>query len=444
VSSAAPILADASASVASAIADAARYAADPLPEADRCRALRRFGALLRERAADLAPLLVEEVRKPVAQARGEIERSAEVAERTASEWETLAGEIVGTGTSAGADGRVVLVTRHPVGVVCAITPFNFPVGLAVHKIVPVLVAGNACVVKPSERAPRTADALRALLIESGFPPEAVPVVHGGPEAVDALLAHPGVALYSFTGSARVGEKIKAASGLRPALLELGSNAATIVHADADLDRAGEALARGAYTYAGQACFSVQRVIVHRDVRDALVERMLAATAALVVGDPAGEDVVVGPLIDEDAARRVEGMIQDAVARGATVLCGGERDGSLLTPALVDGIDRDAALWREEAFGPVAVLAVYDTLAEAIDLANDSRYGLQTGFFTRDIGAALEAARRLRTGTVNINDSSAWRCTPMPFGGVGESGIGREGPRYAIEAATVQRTVVLAG
>jgi acyl-CoA reductase-like NAD-dependent aldehyde dehydrogenase len=432
------------AAVAVAVSAAERYAAAPLGEADRCAALRRFAVLLRERAAEIAPLLVDEVRKPVALARGEVERSAEVAERSASEWETLGGEVVATGTSAGAEGRTVLVKRYPLGVVCAITPFNFPVGLAVHKVAPVLVAGNACVVKPSERAPRTAEALRSLLVESGFPEEAVPHVHGGPEAVDALLADPRIALYTFTGSARVGEKIKAESGLRPALLELGSNAATIVHDDADLDRAAGALARGAYAYAGQACFGVQRIVVHQDVRDALVERLRTATSELVVGDPADEQVVVGPLIDEDAACRVEGLIEDAVAGGAQLLFGGDRHGDVIEPALLADVPRDRALWREEAFGPVAVLASYAMLDEALALANDSRYGLQTGIFTRDLGVALRAADRLRTGTVNVNDASAWRCTPMPFGGVGDSGIGREGPRYAIESATAQRTVVLAG
>lgn len=427
---------------ADAVAGAVAYARDPLPEAERCRALRRFGQLLRERSGDIAPLLVEEVRKPIALARGEVERSGEVADRSASEWETMAGEVVATGTSTGAEGRIVLVKRYPLGVVCAITPFNFPVGLAVHKIAPALVAGNACVVKPSDRAPRTSEALRALLVESGFPEEAVPLVHGGPEAVDALLAEPGIDLYSFTGSAAVGEKIKAASGLRPALLELGSNAATIVHADADVARAAGALARGAFAFAGQACFSVQRVIVHRDRRDALIEALLAETAALGVGDPQDESVVVGPLIDEAAARRVEAMVGEAVAGGGTLLCGGERRGDLLAPTLVADVPRDAGLWREEAFGPVAALVSYDTLDEAIDLANDSRYGLQTGIFTTDVTAAMRAMDRLQTGSVIVNDSSAWRCTPMPFGGVGESGIGREGPRYAIEAATAQRTVVL--
>jgi acyl-CoA reductase-like NAD-dependent aldehyde dehydrogenase len=429
---------------AAAVAAAGRYAADPLPEADRCAALRRFAQLLRERADEIAPLLVQEVRKPITLARGEVARSGEVADRTASEWETMAGEVVASGTSAGADGRTVLVKRYPLGVVCAITPFNFPVGLAVHKIAPVLVAGNACVIKPSDRAPRTTEALRALLVESGFPEDAVPVVHGGPEAVDALLAEPSIALYSFTGSAAVGEKIKAASGLRPVVLELGSNAATIVHADADVTRAAEGLARGAYAYAGQACFGVQRIIVHRDRRDELVDRLTEAIDALTVGDPDDPAVVVGPLIDEDAARRVEGLIADAVGRGATLLCGGERHGSFVAPALVADVDRESALWRDEAFGPVAVIVAYDRLDEAIALANDTRYGLQTGIFTTDLATALHAVDRLRTGTVNVNDTSAWRCTPMPFGGVGDSGIGREGPRYAIEGATAQRTVVLAG
>lgn len=425
-----------------AVAAAAAYAADPLPDVERCRALRRLAILLRERRDELAPLLVGEIRKPIALARGEVARSGEIAERTASEWETMAGEVVATSTTEGAAGRLVLVKRYPLGVVCAITPFNFPVGLTMHKLAPVLVAGNACIVKPSERAPRTVEALLELVVEAGFPAEAVPLVTGGPEAVDALLAQPEIAMYTFTGSARVGAKIKANSGLRPVLLELGSNAATIVCADADLSRAAEAIARGAFQFAGQACFSVQRIIVQQDVASELTEQLLAAAAELPVGDPKDEDVLVGPLIDLAAATRVETMIGEAVARGARVLRGGTRDDDLLEPTLLANVSRDAELWREEAFGPIAVLAEYETLDEAIELANDSRYGLQTGIFTRDVGVALMAADRLHTGAVIVNDSSSWRCTPMPFGGVGESGLGREGPRYAIESATIQRTIAL--
>jgi acyl-CoA reductase-like NAD-dependent aldehyde dehydrogenase len=424
-----------------AVEAARRYADAPLPAAERCAALRTLGRLLRERPERLAQLLVQEVGKPIALARAEVVKSAEVADRTASEWETLGGEVVATDTAAGGDGRVVLVKRYPLGVICAITPFNFPVGLAVHKVLPALVGGNACVIKPSERAPRTAAAFRDLMIEAGFPPDAVPLVLGGPEAVDALLAEPGVALYTFTGSAPVGEKIKAKSGLRPVILELGSNAAAIVHSDADVARAAASLARGAYAFAGQACFSVQRILVHEGVADELTRRLVEAASELVVGDPYDERVVVGPLIDEAAAERVERLIADAVAGGARVLRGGERDGAFLQPALVADVPRDADLWRREAFGPVVALTTYATLEEAFALANDSAYGLQTAIFTSDIGAAIAAADRLQTGGVVVNEAS-WRCTPMPFGGIGESGFGREGPRYGIEATTAQRTIVL--
>jgi acyl-CoA reductase-like NAD-dependent aldehyde dehydrogenase len=428
---------------ADAVAAAARYAEAPLAGPDRCGALRRLGELLRTRPEPLAELLVEEVRKPIALARAEVVKSAEVADRTAAEWETIGGEVVGTDTVPAAAGRIVLVTRHPVGVVCAITPFNFPVGLAAHKVMPALVAGNACVIKPSERAPRAAQALRDMIVEAGFPADAVPLVLGGPEAVDALLALPEIGLYSFTGSVAVGEKIKAASGLRPVVLELGSNAAAIVAADADLDRAAVSLARGAYAFAGQACFAVQRIIVHRDVAAELTRGLLDAIDTLPVGDPRDETVIVGPLIDEAAAVRVEALVADAAAAGAQVLRPARRRGALLEPALLCDVPHHAELWRREAFGPVAVIATYATLDEAIALANDSSYGLQTAIFTADLGTALRAAGELRTGGVVVNESS-WRCTPMPFGGVGESGFGREGPRYAIESATVQRTVVLGG
>jgi acyl-CoA reductase-like NAD-dependent aldehyde dehydrogenase len=426
---------------ATAVAAGRRYAAAPLPAAERCAALRTLGRLLRERPEPLAQLLVEEVCKPIALARAEVVKSGEVADRTASEWETLGGEVVATDTSAGGDGRIVLVKRYPLGVVCAITPFNFPVGLAVHKVLPALAGGNAVVIKPSERAPRSAAAVRDLVVEAGFPADAVPLVLGGPEAVDALLAEPDIALYTFTGSAPVGEKIKARSGLRPVILELGSNAAAIVHADADVPRAAATLARAAYAFAGQACFSAQRILVHESVAEELTQRLVDAADALVVGNPDDERVTVGPLIDEAAAERVEGLIREAVAGGARLVRGGDRDGAFLTPALVADVPYDADLWRREAFGPVATLTTYGTLDEAIDLANDSAYGLQTALFTSDIGAAIATADRLETGGVIVNEAS-WRCTPMPFGGVGESGFGREGPRYGIEATTAQRTIVL--
>lgn len=428
--------------VDAAVASARAYAASPLDAASRCAALRALARALRADPDPLAALLVEEVRKPITLARAEVVRAAEIAERSAAEWETLAGEVLATDTSAGADGRLVMVRRHPIGVVCAITPFNFPVGLALHKLAPALVAGNACVVKPSERAPRTALALRELAVAAGFPDGAVSVVDGGPEVVDALLAHPGLDLYSFTGSVGVGAKVKAASGLRPVVLELGSNAAAIVDATADLARAARAIAMGAYAFAGQACFSVQRVLIEQTVAEPFADALAQEVAGLAVGAAEDPAVLVGPLIDEAAAVRVEASIAAAVEAGARVLLGGTRDGALLAPTLLADVPRDAPLWREEAFGPVAALATYDGLDEAIAMANDSDYGLETAIFTRDLAGALRAADELRAGAVVVNDAS-WRCTPMPFGGIGASGFGREGPRYAIEAMTVQRAISLA-
>jgi acyl-CoA reductase-like NAD-dependent aldehyde dehydrogenase len=430
------------ATVDTAVANARAYAAAPLDAASRCAALRSLANALRADPDPLAALLVEEVRKPITLARAEVVRAAEIAERSAAEWETLAGEVLATDTSAGAEGRLVMVRRHPIGVVCAITPFNFPVGLALHKLAPALVAGNACVVKPSERAPRTALALRDLTLEAGFPGGAVSVVDGGPDVVDALLAHPGLDLYTFTGSVGVGAKVKAASGLRPVVLELGSNAAAIVEASADLDRAARAIAMGAYAFAGQACFSVQRVIVERTVAEPFAVALEEAIAGLAVGAPEDPEVLVGPLIDEPAAVRVQAAVAAAVSAGARVLRGGARDGALLEPTLLTDVARDAPLWREEVFGPVAALAPFDGLDEAIAMANDSVYGLETAIFTGELAGALRAADELRAGAVVVNDAS-WRCTPMPFGGIGASGFGREGPRYAIEATTVQRAVSLA-
>ena len=427
-----------------AVTAALRFAASPLPDSERCRALRAVAAELRARPHDLAASMVDEIRKPVTLARLEVERSAEVLECTAAEWETLRGEVVPTHASEHSAGRLVYVKRQPVGVVCAITPFNFPVALTVHKLAPALAAGNACIVKPSEYAPQTVERLCSLFVDCGFPEDSIAVVPGGPEVVDALLAHPSISLYSFTGSARVGAKVKAASGLRPVVLELGANAATIVHHDADLARAAAAVARGAFAFSGQACFSVQRVIVHRDARAELVRLLEEEMARLPVGDPSDPTVLVGPLVNEAAAIRVESLIDDAVRAGATVLAGGRRQGDVVWPTLVTGVPQDSALWSEEAFGPVGVLAEYSTLDEAIRLANDSRYGLQTGIYTADLAVAMDASDRLQAGAVMINETSSWRATSMPFGGIRDSGFGREGPRYAIEAMTFQKTIGLAG
>lgn len=436
------IAVDVAGDVEAALHRSAAYSAAPLPDLERCAALRAAADGLERRAGDLAALMAVEVGKPIALGRGEAERAAEVARYSAAEWETLRGEVVPTAAAAGGAGHIVFTRRTPVGIVCAITPFNFPVGLTLHKLAPALAAGNACVVKPSEHAPQTVAALAEIFTAAGFPEGAVEVVQGGPEVVDALLSSPLPALYSFTGSARVGAKIKAASGLRPVVLELGSNASTIVHDDADVPRAAAAIARGAYAFAGQACFSVQRILVHERIADQFVGQLLNEIEALTVGDPLDPGTVVGPLVDEHAAVRVESMIDNAVAAGARLLCGGTRHGAFLDPTLVDGVDRGQQLWQEEAFGPVALIERYALIDDAFALANDSPYGLQSGIFTRDLDVAVKASEALAAGAVLVNEPSSWRCTPMPFGGIGESGFGREGPRHAIESMTHLKTTVL--
>jgi acyl-CoA reductase-like NAD-dependent aldehyde dehydrogenase len=432
-----------SAEIDAALQRSARYASAPLPDIQRCRALRAAADEVLLRIDPIARLLVDEIGKPISLARGEVERSAEVIAWSAAEWETMHTEVIPTRSAAGGDGHLVFTQREPLGIVCAITPFNFPVGLTVHKLAPALAAGNACIIKPSEYAPRTVQAVADAFRAAGFPEGAVEIVPGGPETVEALLADPRPGLYSFTGSARVGQKVKASSGLRPVVLELGSNAATIIHSDADLVRAAAALARGAYAFAGQACFSVQRIIVQSDVHDELVERLLEETTALAVGDPNDPATIVGPMIDEAAAVRVELLLRDAVERGSRLLTGGRRTGAILEPTLVADVEQDAPLWRDEVFGPVAVIARYNAIDDAFALANDSSYGLQTGIFTGNVRVALTALNALHAGAVLVNETSSWRCTPMPFGGVRDSGFGREGPRSAIESMTHIKTAVLA-
>lgn len=424
---------------------AARRAADrgPLPPYQRYEILKRAGELLAERAEEFARTIAAEGGKPLKEARVEVSRAIQTLTLSGEEAKRIHGEGVPVEAAPGSENRMAFTIRVPVGVVCAISPFNFPLNLAAHKIGPALAAGNAVVHKPAGATPVTAAKLCQLLIDAGLPPGYLNLVFGpGSQVGEWLLENPEIDMYTFTGSAAVGERIKAKSGLRRVTLELGNNSAVIVHRDADLAAAAHLSAARAFANAGQVCISVQRIYVHQDVVDAFTEALVAATRALKVGDPLDPETDVGPMISEAEAARAEAWVQEAVAGGARILTGGTREGVLFQPTVLVDVQPHMKVVCNEIFAPVVTVIPYETLNEAIEAVNDSPYGLQAGIFTESLEVAMEAARRIRVGGVMVNDTSVYRADLMPYGGVKGSGIGREGPKYAIEEMTDLKLVVL--
>jgi acyl-CoA reductase-like NAD-dependent aldehyde dehydrogenase len=412
---------------------------------ERARILRQVAEALRARREHFARGIVLEAGKPLRDARTEVDRAAMTFEVAAEEARRLpgSGEVLPMDLAPHGEGRVALTRRVPLGPVAAISPFNFPLNLVAHKLAPALAAGNPLVLKPATRTPLSALGLADLMYEAGLPPGALSVLPMTRETGDLLVRDDRFRLLTFTGSAEVGWAMKARAGRKKVVLELGGNAAVIVDAGADVALAAERAATGGFSYAGQSCISVQRVYVHGEAWDAFLAEFLPRVEALVAGDPMDERTVVGPLISEGDVDRIETWTMEAVERGAEVLCGGRRLSARLFPATVlTGVPRDAKICAEEAFAPVVVLERVANLDEALEAVNDSAFGLQAGLFTPRLDAALDAFDRLEVGGVLVNDVPTWRIDHMPYGGVKDSGLGREGPRYAIEDMTELRLLVI--
>jgi glyceraldehyde-3-phosphate dehydrogenase (NADP+) len=425
---------------------AARSAQRPwaaLPVSERAVLLERIGDLLEERAGALADVLVREIAKGRKDARDEIVRSAEMVRLTAEEGKRLAGDaLYGDSFPGFTREKIALTQRIPLGVVLAIPPFNYPINLAVSKIAPALVTGNAVVLKPPTQGAVAGTLLWELLREAGTPPGLVGLVTGrGAEIGDYLVTHPGVDMIAFTGSTETGRRIAGLSTMVPLLLELGGKDAAIVLEDADLDRTAADIVAGAFAYSGQRCTAVKRVLATDRTMDGLVERLLPAIERLKVGDP-DTDAQVTPLISAASADYVQQLVDDAVAQGARVLAGNQRTGNLLTPTLVDDVTPAMRIAWEEPFGPVLPLIRVSGVEQAVELANRSEYGLQAAVFSRDIDAALQVASRLEVGTVQINGKTARGPDHFPFLGTKSSGFGTQGIAYALEAMTRLRAVVL--
>ena len=417
-----------------------------LPSWKRREILENVATALHEQKERFAQLIVAEAGKPVRLARAEVDRTVLTFKTAAEETVRLGGESLPLDLTEGNEGRWGLVQRFPVGPVLAITPYNFPLNLVAHKLAPALAAGCPVILKPAPQTPFTALALGEVILKAGWPEEALAVLPlSNADTAWLTEKEDRIKLVSFTGSAKVGWELKAHSGRKKVLLELGGNAALIVHHDwPDLDEAAERTARAAFGYAGQACISVQRIFVERSVFQTFLWKVVEVTAKLGVGDPSEEATEVGPLIRQSDAERVEAWIKEAVEGGAKLVAGGERHGSMVTPAILTGTKPGMKLRDEEVFGPVVAIEPYDDFEQALADVNHSKFGLQAGLLTRDMGRILTAYRELEVGALIVGDTPTWRLDPMPYGGVKDSGMGREGIRSAMEEMTEPRMLVMAG
>ncbi|MEO8027647.1 MAG: aldehyde dehydrogenase family protein [Bryobacteraceae bacterium] len=409
---------------------------------DRAELLMRVHDLVRRDLGEFARLICLETGKPIREARVEAERSLQTLIASAHEARQLCGEVIPIEAAPVGKGRMAMTVREPVGVIGAITPFNVPMNLALHKVGPALAGGNAVVHKPAEKTPLSATRLAHLFAEAGAPKGAYNVVHGtGPELGPNMATHPGIDMLTFTGSVAVGRSLKTVAGLKKMTLELGNNSAAILEPDTDLDWAVGRCVAGAFANSGQVCISVQRIFVHESLASEFLERFKAGAEALKIGHPMEDSTEISSLITQAAAERVESWIREAVDAGGKVVTGGRRTGATISPTIVTGIADKVRLSCEEAFGPVAVVHVYRDLEDTIARVNQGPFGLQAGIFTRDIERAFRAAHALRYGGVMINDVPMYRADHMPYGGVKDSGTGREGPKYAIEEMTELKTIV---
>jgi acyl-CoA reductase-like NAD-dependent aldehyde dehydrogenase len=436
--------ADAREAVNHAVASIRRTRA--LPRWKRREILEDIAASLIEQKDRFAKLIVAEAGKPLRLARTEVDRAVLTFKTAAEEAARLGGETIPLDLTEGNENRWGLVQRFPVGPVLAITPFNFPLNLVAHKAAPAIAAGCPILIKPSPQTPFTALALGEVILKSGWPDEALAVL---PLAnVDtAWLAEKEdrIKLVSFTGSAKVGWELKSHSGRKRVLLELGGNAALIIHGDhRDLDNAAERTAHAAFGYAGQSCISVQRVFVDKSIFQTFIWKLVECAGKMVSGNPANEATEVGPLIRAGEAERIESWIKEAVAGGARLITGGEREGSVIAPAILTGTKAGMKIRDEEVFGPVVIVEPYIDFEQALAEVNHSRFGLQAGLLTRDAGRILTAYRELEVGALIVGDTPAWRLDSMPYGGVKDSGLGREGIRSAIEEMTEPRLLVMTG
>ena len=434
---------DVAAAVAGAVEGAAIMRA--MPGYERYRILHRAADLMLDRTRELGRTISQEVGKTINEGRTEVSRAAETMYLSAEEAKRIGGEVLPLDGAPGGGGKFGFTLRAPCGVIAAITPFNFPLNLVCHKVGPALAAGNSVIVKPASNTPLSALKLVEILLEAGLPPLGIACVTGpGGTIGDALAADPRIRKISFTGSVEVGRRLCEVAGLKRVTMELGSNSPLIVMPDADLDKVAAAVAATGYANAGQVCISTQRVIALKGVYSDLLEAVKVRVAAIRAGNPLDEQTQMGPMIRESDAERVGSWIEEAVGGGARVLTGGGRQGTLFEPTLLADVDPQMRIVQDEVFGPAVAVLPADDVDQAIALANSSRYGLSAGVFTENVTSAMRFAREIDSGNIHINWGPAWRADLMPYGGLKESGFGKEGPKYAIEEMTELKTIVIHG
>ena len=430
------------AGIAAAVASQQAMAA--FPPYKRQAVLNHCVARFTERFEEIAQALCAEAGKPIKDARGEVSRLIDTFRVAAEESVRIGGEVMNLEISARAKGYRGMWKRVPIGPCSLISPFNFPLNLAAHKIAPAIAAGCTWVMKPASRTPIGALIMGEVLAETDLPPGVFSILPAHRDGADLFTEDDRLKLLSFTGSPQVGWELKAKAGRKKVVLELGGNAACLVDADQRdrLDHVVERLVFGAFYQSGQSCISVQRILIHADIYDTVRDKLVAAVKALKMGDPRLEDTFIGPMISEGEAKRLDGWVRNAVKAGATLLCGGQREGAMLQATLLENVPQTTEINCEEAFGPVAALYRFDDFDAALEQINASKFGLQAGLFTTNINKAMRAWDHLDVGGVVINDVPSWRVDNMPYGGVKDSGLGREGVRYAIEDMTEIRLLVI--
>lgn len=428
------------------IEDAKRGAiiARNLSRAERSRILERAAALVEKDNQSFAELISAESGKTIRQARKEVLRCVNTLKLSAEEAKRNAGEVIPFDSYVGSESRQGWFTREPLGIILAITPYNDPLNLVAHKLGPAIAGGNSVVLKPSELAPLSAVKLVTYLIQAGLPAEVVSVATGDAELGKALVAHRAVRMISFTGGFVTGEQITKTAGLKKMAMDLGGNAPVIVMGDCELESTVESCVSGAYWAAGQNCIGTQRILIDSKIYQAFKEKFVEQSRALVVGNQADEATDVGPMISEAAAKRAEESVQEAVSKGAKVLLGNKREGTLFYPTVLEDVSFECKVWQEEVFSPIVILQEIGTLEDALTLANEPDYSLHAGIFTSNLNTAMKAAKLLEAGGVMINDSSDYRFDAMPFGGFKYGSMGREGVRFAYEDMTQPKVICLNG
>ncbi len=405
--------------------------------------LLRAKELLKQRAEEFSRTISFEMGKTIREARGEVDRAQETLALSAALAREPIGEVLPFDIAPNGAKKWGFYQRFPAGPVLAITPFNFPLNLAMHKIAPAIAVGNPFIFKPASATPITGLMLGKLILDAGYPPDAVSVLPGnGAKVAEPIATDERTKVVTFTGSAAVGKSLAKKVGLKHIAMELGSNSAAIVLSDGDLLRAADRIVLGAMALAGQVCISVQRVYAEEPIFDTLVEHIVSAATKLRIGDPLQENTDMGPVITEKDAIRIEELLADAVANGGKILCGGKRNGTLFEPTVIINVPQNAEITQSEAFAPVVVINPVGDIREAIDMVNDSKYGLQAGIFTADIRSARKVFDEIKVGGVIVNDVPTFRADVMPYGGTKDSGLGREGPRFAIEHMTYLKAFVV--